>query len=110
MLFRPSAVAENQPANKHRMNPELSDFATRLRGLISAGDDVRSLHSNGEDGAINEPPHVGSYFENFNELALELFALQFNQNFACQKICEARKLTSGARGRSLHQIQPPPKT
>ena len=88
-----SAVAENQPANKHRMNPELSSFAARLRELISAGDDVRSFHSIATGGFNNESPHVGSYFENFNEFALELFALQFKHNPAYRKICEARKLT-----------------
>src|ERR1035437_7157367 len=75
------------------MNKELSSFAARLRELISAGDDVRSLHSIATGGFNNESPHVGSYFENFNELALELFALQFKHNPAYRKICEARKLT-----------------
>ena len=75
------------------MNPELSSFAAHLRELIVVGDDVRSLHSNAADGANNEPPHVGSYFEDFNELALELFALQFKHNAAYRKICEARRLT-----------------
>src|ERR1035437_8724360 len=75
------------------MNIELSSFAARLRELISAGDDVRSFHPTGAGGFNNEPPHVGSYFENFNELALELFALQFKHNPAYRKICEARKLT-----------------
>ena len=75
--------------NKNRMNTELSHFAARLRGLIVVGADVRSLYST----AINEPPHVGSYFQDFNELALELFAFQFKYNSAYQKICEAGKLT-----------------
>jgi hypothetical protein len=84
-------VAENQPANKHRMNNELSNFAARLRERFFVGDDVRSLHSIGE--TKNEPSHVGSYEINFNSLALELFALQFENNFTYQKICEIRKLT-----------------
>ena len=75
------------------MNPELSSFAVRLRELIVVGDDVRSLHSNLEDGANNEPPHVGAYSKNFNALALELFSLQFKHNSAYRKICEARNLT-----------------
>jgi len=75
------------------MNKELSSFAARLRELISVGDDVRSLHSIATGGFNNEPPHVGSCFENFNELTLELFALQFKHNPAYRKICEARKLT-----------------
>ncbi len=60
------------------MNPELSKFATRLRGLIE-------LHHflSGE-----QPLH-----QNFDALALELFALQFQNNSAYQKICAAKNLT-----------------
>jgi hypothetical protein len=57
--------------NKHRMNPELSSFAARLRESIISG----------------------FQNENFDALALELFELQFKYNFAYRKICEARKLT-----------------
>jgi hypothetical protein len=57
--------------NKHRMNQELSNFAARLRDSISSG----------------------FQNEDFESLALELFALQFQNNFAYRKICEARKLT-----------------
>ena len=60
--------------NKHRMNPELSNFATRLRELIANRQSV-----------FND--------QQFSELALELFALQFNHNPAYRKICESRKLT-----------------
>lgn len=74
MLPCPSAVAENQPINKHRMNKELSSFAARLRELISS-----------------RQPATGN--RQFSELALELFALQFQHNRAYRKICEARKLT-----------------
>jgi hypothetical protein len=56
------------------MNPELSNFATRLRELIA-----------NSQSAIND--------QQFSELALELFALQFKHNSAYRKICEARKLT-----------------
>jgi hypothetical protein len=69
-----SAVAENQPANKNRMTTELSNFAARLLPLLR--DTARPVQ---EDG--------------FNELALELFALQFQHNDAYRKICEARNLT-----------------
>ncbi len=55
------------------MNQELSQFAERLREMIS--------HS----GLISD--------QQFNSFALELFALQFKHNFAYCKICEARKLT-----------------
>jgi Acyl-protein synthetase, LuxE len=57
--------------NKHRMNPELSSFAARLRESIISG----------------------FQNESFDALALELFALQFKHNSAYRKICEARKLT-----------------
>jgi hypothetical protein len=74
VLLCRSAVAENQPANKHRMNKELSSFAARLHELIA-----------------NRQPAIGSW--QFSELALELFTLQFKHNAAYRKICEARKLT-----------------
>jgi hypothetical protein len=54
------------------MNPELSNFATRLRGQVS---EYRFPNSN------------------FSDLALELFALQFKYNSAYRKICEARQRT-----------------
>ena len=56
------------------MNQELSSFAARLRELISR---PRS--------AIDD--------SQFNRLALELFALQIQNNFAYRKICEARERT-----------------
>ena len=70
------------------MNKELSSFATRLREHFFVGDDVRSLYLNVRK---NEPPHVGSY-QDFNTLALELFAFQFKYNAVYQKICQARGL------------------
>ncbi len=53
------------------MNQQLSSFAAHLRESIIAG------------------------FQNkdFDALALELFALQFKNNYAYRKICEARNLT-----------------
>ena len=56
------------------MNPELSNFAARLRELIA-----------NRQSAFSELP--------FSELALELFGLQFKHNSAYRKICVARKLT-----------------
>jgi hypothetical protein len=53
------------------MNPELSSFAARLRESIISG----------------------FQNESFDALALELFDLQFKNNSAYRKICEARKLT-----------------
>ena len=95
-------MAENQPANKNRMTTKLSNFAARLRETIlsfsNVGDDVRSLkfqkpRTGTPDPSQSEPPHVGSYEKDFNQLALELFALQFKHNAAYRKICEARRLT-----------------
>jgi hypothetical protein len=92
-------VAENQPANKNRMTTELSNFAARLRELISfsgpVAADVRRLkfqepRTGTPDPNQSEPPHVGCYENEFNTLALELFALQFQHNAAYRKICEAR--------------------
>jgi hypothetical protein len=100
MLFCPSAVAENQPTNKHRMNQELPSFAARLRELISSfvAAEVTRLKFAEPDAGIcasirSEPPHVGCYDHEFNLLALELFSLQFKYNAAYRKICEARNLT-----------------
>jgi hypothetical protein len=53
------------------MNTELSRFASHLRELI----------------------HSGLPIGRFDALALELFALQFKDNAAYRKICEARGLT-----------------
>lgn len=72
MLSYDSAVAENQPANKHRMYPELSNFATRLRERI----------------------HQNDSFKDFDATALELFRLQFEHNGVYQHICQLRGLTS----------------
>jgi len=72
----PPAVAENQPINKHRMNKELSSFAARL----------------------DFAPARQVTDHEFNELALELFALQFQGNPAYAKICAARRLTPGSVG------------
>jgi hypothetical protein len=53
------------------MNQQLSSFAARLRESIISGFQNKS----------------------FDALALELFALQFKNNFSYQKICEAHRLT-----------------
>ncbi len=62
------AVAENQPANKHRMNQELSDFAARLRDTIARG----------------FPD------QDFDAWAVELFYLQYYNCPAYQKLCRRR--------------------
>ncbi|MEJ0091547.1 MAG: hypothetical protein WDM80_17600 [Limisphaerales bacterium] len=56
------------------MNQQLSSFAARLCGMVA-----------------NRQPAIGN--RQFSQLALELFALQFNHNSAYRKICKARKLT-----------------
>ena len=58
-------------ANKHRMNQELSSFAARLRDSIVSG----------------------FQGEGFDELAMGLFALQFEHNAAYQKLCNSQKMT-----------------
>jgi hypothetical protein len=60
------------------MNTELSKFAARLRGLIE------QHHSLSGDQPLQQQ---------FDQLAVELFALQFEYNPAFQKICVARNLT-----------------
>ena len=65
------------------MNKELSSFAARLRGVIA-----------------NRQPAIGN--RQFSELALELFALQFENNAAYRKICEARGLTPKAVAHWMH--------
>ena len=77
-------MAENQPVNKHRMNQELSNFATRLRGMISHGPPATGPDA----GSMRKRP--------FSELALELFALQFQSNPSFRRICEARQRVPGS--------------
>lgn len=60
------------------MNKELSNYATRLRELICQ-----------HEFFVGEQP----LHDQFYELALELFALQFTHNAAYRKLCEARQLT-----------------
>ena len=79
------AVAENQPANKNRMTTELSNFAARLREVIQGRDAVLRRPVGAARRPYQEPE--------FDSLALELFALQFNHISAYRKICEARNLT-----------------
>jgi len=68
------------------MTTELSNFAARLREAIhSEGRVIRGPDLKGQNGdSCNSP------LRDFNELALELFALQFQHNAAYRKICEAR--------------------
>jgi hypothetical protein len=99
-------------ANKHRMNTELFSFADRLRGRIvgrltqnqkQAKTAFGSRQEQGKSTPFNlaapgtgavpgwaTRPHVGCYWDDFNSLALELFALQFKYNPAYQKICVTR--------------------
>ncbi|MDE3066898.1 MAG: long-chain fatty acid--CoA ligase [Verrucomicrobiota bacterium] len=59
------------------MNQALSDFAARLRALIAIGQ-----------------PAIAK--QQFAELALDLFALQFRSNSAYRKICRAQGATPGS--------------
>ena len=71
------AGCRGKPAtNKHRMNPELSHFAARLREFIAKGQSAFDHQA-------------------FSGLALELFSLQFKSNPAYRTICESRGLTPG---------------
>jgi hypothetical protein len=58
-------------------NGSLAEFAARLRGIIEA-------YKSAPDQTPVEVP-------SFNELALQLFALQFEHNAAYRRFCEARK-------------------
>ena len=91
MLITPLAVAENQPAarehtKQNRMTNDLtfSAYATRLCAFIRqtssavASDDRLSLIESEQQ---------------FNRLALDLFALQFEHNSSYRQFCRARKLT-----------------
>ena len=84
------------------MTTELSNFAARLHERIPLFSDVaaevtrltlQNRKSEIGNRKLSEPPHVGCYENEFNVLALELFALQFKHNAAYRKICEARRLT-----------------
>jgi hypothetical protein len=78
--------------NKHRMNQELSSFAARLREtLLSEGRVPRGPNPEYRNG-----DSWNSSLRGFDSLALELFALQFANNTAYRKICEARGLTPAA--------------
>jgi len=64
------------------MKATFTDYAARLRGLL----DSRSASPpGGIEGDITE--------SRFNELAIELFALQFNHNRLYRKLCEARSVS-----------------
>ena len=92
MLSCLSAVAENQPATKNRMNTELSNFAARLREIVvSEGRVPRGPDLKDQNGCSCNSP-----LRDFNRLALELFALQLKFNPAYRKICAGRKLMPGA--------------
>jgi len=63
------------------MTSELSDFAARLCDLIP------------DRPSATCSRFIGVGNRGFSELALELFALQYEYNAAYQKICRARRLT-----------------
>jgi len=75
------------------MDTELFSFADRLRGRIFTGDETPKPGGTGPGGFNDEPVHADGCWGDFNELALELFALQSKFNPAYQKICVARGVT-----------------
>ena len=96
------------------MNTELEHFAARLRAWISTGNDP-GRPTPTDPGPLDPPPDAvgggatrppaatgsstppgavtGPGFEDFNDPALELFALQFRFNPAYQTLCVARRAT-----------------
>jgi hypothetical protein len=71
------------------MNKELSSFAARLRDFILSEGRVPRV----PDLKIRNGDSWNSSLRDFDSLALELFALQFENNADYRKICEARGLT-----------------
>jgi hypothetical protein len=74
-------VAENQPRKKNRMTSELSKLAARFRDLC------RASTSKGLASSLSDAQ--------FNQLALELFELQFNANAVFRSFCKSRGLMPG---------------
>ena len=72
-------MAENQPQKKNRMTSELSRFAARFRDLC------RACTNNGRASYLSDAQ--------FNQLALELFELQFSANAVFQSFCKSRGVT-----------------
>jgi hypothetical protein len=85
-VIMPAGCRGKPAMNKHRMNKELSSFASRLREAIRGR---AALPRSRGDGRAAACP----YQEDFDSLALELFTLQFANNAAYRNICEARGLT-----------------
>lgn len=67
----PTGCRGKPAVNKHRMNSNLSGFAARLRASILSG----------------------FQHEDFDALAVELFALQYERNVQYQRFCGRRKIT-----------------
>lgn len=84
------------------MTSELSTFAARLCESLAAAtfvaESAPDLQPNSElrprDSSLKAATrYVGSFEEEFPELALELFALQFAHNAAYRKFCATRSVT-----------------
>ena len=94
------AVAVNQPGkNKNRMNRAdyLEGFAARLSRQIASGASTSLFNSRGElpRSGLPDCSSVATPWANFNELALELFELQFESNLAYRRFCEIRRCPPG---------------
>ena len=61
------------------MTSDFSDFTARLREFVQSAE--RAMHS--------ETPSIANEMS-FNELALELFRLQFAHNASYRRLCKAR--------------------
>ena len=94
--YTPNGCRGKPAMNKHRMNQELSSFAARLREtILRRAEFHEALILKSEMGTRVTRPSG-----DFDSLALELFTLQFANNAAYRKICEARGLTPKV-GRTL---------
>jgi Acyl-protein synthetase, LuxE len=71
------------------MNQRLSSFAARLREHILS----ESRVPRGSDLKARNGDSWNSSLRDFDELAVELFTLQFEHNVAYQKLCNLRKIT-----------------
>lgn len=87
-LWRTTSPARKQ----NRMTSALSDFACRVRARIQNAE--RGARS--ADGRKETAGGPGLLDEEFNPLALELFALQFAHNAPYRPVCKAGRVTPQA--------------
>lgn len=75
----------------------LERFAARLTRQIAGSASTSPIHSSGEQPKSKAPDSssAATPWENFDELALELFELQFETNLAYRRFCETRRCQPG---------------